>query len=59
MIHQHLDGAKLGCRLFGIEVAKSAKHTVDANGITSELGNGKVEVSSESVSLNNGKFEVS
>lgn len=38
--------------------AKSAKHTVDASGITSELGSGKVEVSSESVSLNGGKFEV-
>jgi hypothetical protein len=39
--------------------AKSAKHTVDANSITSELGSGKVEVSTESVSLNGGKFEVS
>jgi hypothetical protein len=39
-------------------VAASAKHTVASQGVTSELGSGKVEVTTASVSINNGKIQV-
>jgi uncharacterized protein involved in type VI secretion and phage assembly len=36
----------------------NAKHTVGGSGIVSELGSGKVEVTSSSVAVNGGAFEV-
>jgi uncharacterized protein involved in type VI secretion and phage assembly len=38
--------------------SNGAKHTVGSSGVVSELGSGKVEVTTATVSLNNGAFEV-
>jgi uncharacterized protein involved in type VI secretion and phage assembly len=41
-----------------VSQATSAKHTVSSDGVTSEIGGGKLEVTSASVSVNSGALQV-